>query len=46
MKENPNVTNASLDWPQQTPTIHLNINQDKVRELGIDNYAVSQDLYV
>lgn len=46
VKEHPNVTNASLDWPQQTPTIHLNINQDKVRELGIDNYAVSQDLYV
>lgn len=46
MKQNPHVTNASLDWPQQTPTVHLKINQDKVRELGIDNYAVSQDLYV
>lgn len=46
MKENPHVTNASLDWPEQTPTIHLTINQDKVRELGIDNYAVSRDLYV
>lgn len=46
MKENPNITNASLDWPQETPTLKLKINQDKVRELGIDNYAVSQDLYV
>ena len=46
MKQNPHVTNASLDWPHQTPTVHLKINQDKVRELGIDNYAVSQDLYV
>ena len=46
MKQNPNVTNASLDWPQETPTLKLKINQDKVRELGIDNYAVSQDLYV
>lgn len=46
MKQNPHVTNASLDWPQQTPTVRLTINQDKVRELGIDNYAVSQDLYV
>ena len=46
MKENPNITNASLDWPQETPTLKLRINQDKVRELGIDNYAVSQDLYV
>ena len=40
-KTHPNVTNASLDWPQQTPTVHLDINQDRVRELGIDNYAVS-----
>lgn len=46
MKQNPNVTNASLDWPQETSTLKLKINQDKVRELGIDNYAVSQDLYV
>ena len=46
MKQNPDVTNASLDWPQETPTLKLKINQDKVRELGIDNYAVSQDLYV
>ena len=46
MKQNSNVTNASLDWPQETPTLKLKINQDKVRELGIDNYAVSQDLYV
>lgn len=46
MKQNPNVTNASLDWPQETPILKLKINQDKVRELGIDNYAVSQDLYV
>ena len=46
MKQNPNVTNASLDWPQETPTLKLKINQDKVRELGIDIYAVSQDLYV
>lgn len=46
MKQNPNVTNASLDWPQEAPTLKLKINQDKVRELGIDNYAVSQDLYV
>ena len=46
MKQNPNITNASLDWPQETPMVKLHINQDKVRELGIDNYAVSQDLYV
>lgn len=46
VKTNPNVTNASLDWPQETPMARLTINQDKVRELGIDNYAVARDLYV
>ena len=46
VKNHPNITNASLDWPQETPTVKLHINQDKVRQLGIDNYAVSQDLYV
>lgn len=46
VKRNPNVTNVSLDWPEETPMVKLHINQDKVRELGIDNYAVSQDLYV
>lgn len=46
MKSDPNVVNASLDWPQKTPSIRLTINQDKVRELGIDNYSVSRDLYV
>ena len=46
VKKHPNITNASLDWPQETPTVKLHINQDKVRQLGIDNYAVSQDLYV
>lgn len=46
VKTNPHVANVSLDWPQETPMVRLTINQDKVRELGIDNYAVSRDLYV
>ena len=46
MKKNHKAVNASLDWPEETPIVKLKINQDKVRELGIDNYAVSQDLYV
>ena len=37
MKQNPNVTNASLEWSQETPTLKLRINQGKVRELGLDN---------
>lgn len=46
MKKNPDVTNASLDWPEETPVVRLSFDQDKIRELGIDNYSVSQDLYV
>lgn len=46
VETNPHIINASLDWPEETPAVRLSINQDKVRELGIDNYAVSQDLYV
>lgn len=46
MKKNPDVTHASLDWPEETPVVRLTFDQDKIRELGIDNYSVSQDLYV
>ena len=46
MKTNKHVVNPSMDWPQEAPTVKLNIDQNKVRKLGIDNYAVAQDLYV
>lgn len=46
MKENPHITSVTSDWPDYTPRVHLSIDQNKVRQLGIDNYAVSQDLYV
>lgn len=45
MEQHPQVANASLNWPETTPAVRLAIDQDKVRALGIDNYAVSQDLY-
>ncbi len=45
MKTHPQVANASLNWPETTPAVRLTIDQDKVRTLGLDNYAVSQDLY-
>ncbi len=46
MKENSHVTSVTSDWPEYTPMVKLSINQDKIRQLGIDNYAVAQDLYV
>lgn len=45
MERHPQVANASLNWPETTPVVRLAIDQDKVRTLGLDNYAVSQDLY-
>lgn len=46
VKTHPNVANASLNWPQETPTVRINVDQDKVRQLGADNYTVSQNLYI
>ncbi len=40
------VKNVNLDWPEETPTVRLHIDQDKIRKLGGDNYSVAQDLYV
>lgn len=39
------IRHANLDWPQETPSIQVDINQDQVRRMGIDSYAVASDLY-
>lgn len=46
MRTDPRIRNASIDWPQETPSVKVTIDQDKVRALGIDNYEVSRNLYV
>lgn len=46
MEKHPNITNASLNWPEETPAVRLDFDQDKLRTLGADNYAVARDLYV
>lgn len=45
MRKNPNIYSANMDWPQETPTIRLDIDQSRIRTLGADNYAVASDLY-
>ncbi len=42
----PDVTNASIDWPETAPVVRLRFDQDKLRALGADNYSIAQDLYV
>ena len=46
MKTHAHIVNASLDWPEEMPSVQVNIDQNKIRALGADNYAVSQDLYI
>ncbi len=45
-EKHPDVTNASLDWPETAPVVRLKFDQDKIRTLGADNYSIAQDLYV
>lgn len=45
IEADPNIRTANLDWPQEMPYVQVQIDQDKVRKMGIDNYAVAADLY-
>jgi multidrug efflux pump subunit AcrB len=44
MAANPNLTNLNLDWNEKNKVMHLMIDQDKARMLGIDNQTLSTNL--
>jgi multidrug efflux pump len=44
MKQNPNVTEAQLDWNEQSPYLKLVVDQDRARALGLTPQEVSQSL--
>jgi multidrug efflux pump len=44
MKQNPNVTEAQLDWNEQSPYLKLVVDQDRARALGLTPQDVSQSL--
>jgi multidrug efflux pump subunit AcrB len=44
MRANPNVTDAHLDWNEQTPFLRLQVDQDRARALGLTPQEVSQAL--
>ncbi|HTB39204.1 MAG TPA: efflux RND transporter permease subunit, partial [Reyranella sp.] len=44
MKRNPNVTEAQLDWNEQSPYLKLVVDQDRARALGLTPQDVSQSL--
>lgn len=45
IRSSPQISRAEMNWPQEMPSVRVDIQQDSVRRLGIDNYAVAADLY-
>ncbi|WP_294157558.1 efflux RND transporter permease subunit [uncultured Selenomonas sp.] len=41
----PNNTDVNLDWNEKQKTMHLTLDQDKLRALGLSSQAVSQTIY-
>src|SRR5690242_20141071 len=44
MRANPNITEAQLDWNEQSPFLKLVVDQDRARALGLTPQDVSQSL--
>lgn len=45
LAEDPNNTNIQMDWGQKSKVVHLELDQDKLRSMGVTTQAVSQMLY-
>lgn len=44
VSQNPNSTNVHLDWGEQSKVIHLEIDQDRARQMGISSVDLAQFL--
>lgn len=44
MSENPNVKNINFDWNEKSKVMHLTVDQDKARMLGLDSQSLALDL--
>lgn len=44
VRENPHVVNVHLDWEEPSKVVHLNVDQDRARALGITTGDVSRFL--
>lgn len=44
VRENPHVVNVHLDWEEHSKVVHLNVDQDRARALGITTGDVSRFL--
>ncbi len=41
VRENPHVSNVHLDWEEPSKVVHLNIDQDRARALGVTTADIS-----
>ena len=41
----PNVTNINFDWYEKSKILHIELDQDKLRALGVSSQVVKQMLY-
>lgn len=44
MVDNPSLTNVNFDWNEKNKVMHLTVDQDKARMLGISSQGLAQDL--
>ncbi|MET1077851.1 MAG: efflux RND transporter permease subunit [Pseudomonas sp.] len=44
VRENPHVSNVHLDWEEPSKVVHLNIDQDRARALGVSTADLSSFL--
>ncbi|MCO8166341.1 efflux RND transporter permease subunit [Pseudomonas sp. 21LCFQ02] len=44
VRENPHVANVHLDWEEPSKVVHLNIDQDRARALGVSSGDVAKFL--
>ena len=45
ISEDSNVYNVSLDWNEKSKVMHLELDQDKLRAMGLSSTTVAQTLY-
>ena len=44
MRANPNALDVNYDWFEKTKVVHLEVDQDKARALGISTHQLSENL--
>ncbi len=43
--KNPNATDVNLDWDEKSKIVRVELNQDKLRALGVSSQMIKQTLY-